>query len=295
MKRLFLICFLVSLSSLNSWYLTYADETKTTNEKTVVVYDADSSQNWDEEPVTIKQMKENLEELKDEKEDLGDRWETLRIVNGKVIDFLKTDLADADIAFIQNLSLEFQQKKRFYEQQLKDNSLENYDTSIESDNDTAAVKWNFIEYKLSFYKELVPYIDSRKKDEYLDYIKWNIKIEKEDKDIKEKIYKQEWVIEERVDTIKEKIVEHKKALAEKLEKLIRWKIEEKITAILSSEKMQKMTNEQKTILLGKVIERFENRKNKLIDESKESEYIRKKVEIYEIAIDVVRVEIAKIQ
>lgn len=294
MKRLFLICFFVFLTGELIWQSTYADQI-TTEEETVVVFSGDNTKPEDIEPVTIKQMKENLEDLKDRKENIGDKWETLRIVNGKVIDFLKNDLSDTDIWVIQDLSIGFQQRKTFYEQQLKDNSLENYDTSVEQDNDTAAVKQNFIDYKLNFYKQLVPYINSQKKDEYLDYIKGNIEIEKEDKDIKEKIYKQEWVIEERVGTLKEKIIEHKKALEEKLEKLIRQKIEEKIRTILSSEKMLKMSNTQKISLLQKVVERFEERKTKLLNDSEDSEYLRKKVEIYDIAVDIVKVEISLIQ
>ena len=196
----FVVCFL--LFSQN----TYANETPD-SEKNVVVYASEEENITDAEPpVTIKEMKENLEWLKDEKDKIDSKWDSLNSINGKVVDFLKQDLNESDIAQIQIMSVDFQQKKSFYEKQLKNNSEKNFE--VQEDDDTAAIKDEFIQYKLNFYKELVPYIDVAKKESYLSYIKWNIGIERENKDIKEKIYKQEEVIEERVDVIKEKIKVH---------------------------------------------------------------------------------------
>jgi hypothetical protein len=78
-------------------------------------------------------------------------------------------LSESEIAQIETLSLEFQEKKIFYETQLKKNSEKNF--AVEDDDDTASIKDEFIEYKLDFYKKLVPYIDVSKKESYLSYIK----------------------------------------------------------------------------------------------------------------------------
>lgn len=310
MKRLFFICLFVTLTGTNyAINTTHANEwEENTSEKKVVIFspveqdtpstpESLSGATLEDEnpPVTIKQMKENLEELRGEKSDIWDKWKNLSNVNGKILDFLKTDLSDADISTIQSLSVAFQWQKAFYEQQLKDNALENYDTAVEADNDTAAVKENFIQQKLDFYKSLVPYINTQKKDEYFEYIKSNIVIEKQEKDIKEKIYKQEWVIEERVWDIKEKIKSHKKALEEKLEQLIYKRIKEKIQEILQREQIQNIPNETKAALLQDLADRLQLRNEQLTKDEADTEYTRKRAAIYKIAIQVLTEEISALK
>lgn len=280
----FVVCFLFFSQN------TYADEILD-SEKNVVVYTSEEENGaWNPEPVTIKEMKENLEWLKDEKNKIDSKWDLLNSINGKVVDFLKQDLSESDIAQIETLSLAFQEKKGFYETQLKNNSEKNF--AVEDDDDTESIKDEFIQYKLDFYKKLVPYIDVSKKESYLSYIKWNIGIERENKDIKEKIYKQEEVIEERVDVIKEKIKVHKEELEKKLEILIREKISEKLDSILNSERMLALENDKKILLLEKVLEMFESNKQKLIANSEESELLKQKVAIYNIAKEIIQEKIA---
>jgi len=311
MKRLFFICLFVTLTSAIWVNATYADEStetieeidtievtetdpieeSTAEENTVVTFtepeeETESDSEITEEPVTIQQMKDNLEELKTEKEEVSNKWAELSEVNGKILDFLKEDLNDTDIQAIKTLSLDFAQRQSFYEQQLKDNSEENYDTAVSADDDTAAVKANFIQYKLDFYKKLVPYVNTAVKDEYLEYIRSNIAIEQEEKTIKEKIYKQEEGIEERVETIKEKIKEHNEDREEKLDKLIREKVEIKIDAILTTAKMIDLPNEQKGQVLNAVAFKLNEKREIFIANSTDNEYNRKKIDIYDVVIEV---------
>jgi hypothetical protein len=246
-----------------------------------------------ETPVTIKQMKENLEGLKSEKEVIDNKWEELDEINGGIIEFLRQELSPDEVKQIQAFIKNYKKKEDFYEKQLKDNAIENYETT-NNDKDTAAVKENFISYKLSFFKKLVPFINIDRRQEYLSYIKSDLVIEKKDKDLDEKIYKQEEIIEERVDTIKEKIIEHKRSLEERLEKIIRKRISQKIGSIFSSEKAQSLSNERKAKILKNVLAKLLVNQAKLESQSGESEYIRKRIEIFEIIVEVVEEEIEKL-
>ena len=323
MKRLFFICLFVTLVGLAWANNTYAVETEIqaetkeeTPENSVVIFsepeesvieivkessELSSEQVIEEipesidEPVTIQQMKDNLEELKTEKQEIWNKWTELSQVNGKILDFLKDDLSNEDIQVIQALSLDFQQRQAFYELQLKNNAEENFDTSVAADNDTAAVKDNFIQYKLTFYKKLVPYVNIALKDQYLEYIRFNIAIEQEEKTIKEKIYKQEEGIEERVETIKEKIKEHKEDLEEKLEILIRDKIQEKIENILTKPEIINLSNPVKIQILKAVEVKLVQKKEEFISNNADTEYARKKIAIYVIVIEVLNEKIQNLQ
>ena len=292
----FVVCFL--LFSQN----TYANEILDSEESVVISANEEESQKTTEtteetteaeEPVTIKEMKENLEWLKDKKDQIDFKWDSLNSVNGKVVDFLKSDLTEWDIAEIEVLSLQFQEKKAFYDLQLKNNSEKNSD--LQEDDNTEIIKDEFIQYKLSFYKELVPFIDVTKKESYLSYIKWNIGIEKENKDIKEKIYKQEEVIEDRVDIIKEKIKVHKEELEKKLEMLIREKIAEKLDVILNSETIIILEDDKKIFLLEQVIDRLVLNKQALVANNEPSELLNQKVAIYNIAAEIIQEKITSLK
>ena len=306
MKRLFFICLFVTLVGLHWANGTYAAEVETkakeeTIENTVVIFSEpeeialeddtietiEKASETEEEPVTIQQMKDNLEELKTEKEVVWDKWVELIQVNGRILDFLKDDLDNSDVEAIKALSLDFEQRKNFYEQQLKNNAEENYDTAVDADNDTAAVKDNFIQYKLNFYKNLVPYVNIALKEEYLSYIRSNIAIEQEEKTIKEKIYKQEEGIEERVETIKEKIKEHKEDLEVKLDKVIRVKITEKIEDILNKPEIVDLSNSTKAKVLEIVEQKLIKKLQDFTSNSADTEYTKKTITIYKILIDIV--------
>ena len=296
MKRLFLICLLVSLTAISGANYTHATEpekgeaSEDSTEKTVVTFsepdeNTETAPNENAEPVTIQQMKDNLEDLKTEKEEVGNKWVELAQVNWRILDFLKEDLNNQDVQTIRQLSLDFQQKQTFYEQQLKDNAEENFNTAVDADNDTAAVKHNFIQYKLNFYKALVPYVNTALKNEYLEYIRSNIAIEHEEKTIKEKIYKQEEVIEERVETIKERIKEHNQELEEKIEKLVRESTRGKINAILARPQFTNISNERKVSILKVVWQKLTENKQSFIQNSTDSEYNLKKRAIFEIVVE----------
>jgi hypothetical protein len=95
-----------------------------------------------------------------------------------------------------------------------------------------------------------------------------------------------------VDVIKEKIKVHKEELEKKLEILIREKISEKLDSILNSKRMLSLENDKKIVLLEKVVEMFESNKQKLIAKSEESELLKQKVAIYNIAEEIIQENIA---
>lgn len=237
---------------------------------------------WNLNQPTIKEMQENLAELKEEKNIIDDKWSVLNKINGKVADYLRNDLTTQQVTEITTLASIYSSQKESYESQLKFLS-ENWE-NLKLDE----LKVSFVQTKLTFYKNLVPYIDVSKKDAYLTYIKWSVEIEKENKDIKEKIYKQEEVIEERVDDLKEKIKVHNEVLEQKLRVLIYSTIDKKISAILNQEKVTRLSTENKKKILWMVLKKLSEEKEALSQLNDITERTQKKIAIYEIAENVIQ-------
>lgn len=192
----------------------------------------------------------------------------------KIEDFFKTDLSLEEKINLKNfLDIYNYQKEKLAQ------TLEQESWKLE---ETENIVNEVVENRKDIYKKLVPYVNKDKFSEYLEFIKQDLEILKENTGIKDDTIKKNTILKEKVETIKEKIEEHKEALILKLQELIDEKIEEKINSFKNSEKFLNLEKEQKenvvkSIML-KVDEQIEEL-NKL--ENKTSIWISKS-EMYDI-------------
>lgn len=222
----------------------------------------------------IKELQENLQELSNEKSGLKDTWEQFRQENGKIVNFIKENLSEESKQTIENLVEKYYADKDILEKKLREIA-----SNLE---DTQNIKWEILKLKLTLYKELVSYIEPTKLQEYVNYIKGNIEIEKKDNEIAEDIYRKEEILERKVDTIKEKIAENKKILDEKMQNAVQEKLNEKIKSILDNQKFQALSYESKTQIFSSVLKKSQEKKWLLQQIEFKTSLVQKKIEIYEI-------------
>jgi len=200
----------------------------------------------------IKELQENLQELSNEKSGLKDTWEQFRQENGKIVNFIKENLSEESKQTIENLVEKYYADKDILEKRLREIA-----SNLE---DTQNIKGEILKLKLTLYKELISYIEPTKLQEYVNYIKGNIEIEKKDNEIAEDIYRKEEILERKVDTIKEKIAENKRILDEKMQNAVQEKLNEKIKSILDNQKFQALSYESKTQIFSSVLKKSQEKK-----------------------------------
>jgi hypothetical protein len=127
---------------------------------------------------------------------------------------------------------------------------------------------------------LTPYVEISKLPNYLEYIKWDLIIFKEKKDVNELIYVNEEILNQKVENIKEKIIKNKEILDDKKEEIINKKIDEKINILKENDKFKKLTNEQKKEIILWIIEKIKIKIKKIENSWQKYVLQNKKIELY---------------
>ena len=197
-----------------------------------------------------------------------------RILN--IEDFFKLDLNIEQKENLKNIMAIYNSHKTELEKRLE--------TESEMLNETDEIINEVVENRKDIYKKLVPFVKVDKYKEYLEFIKEDIIILKENTGIKDDTYKKEVILKEKVDTIKEKIEEHKELLSQRLKDLITRKIDEKISSFTTSEKFIRLTKNEKEYVVKNIIFKTNSQIEKLqILENKTRIWVTK-LQIY-ITID----------
>ena len=222
---------------------------------------------------TIKQLSNEVQELKQEKEELHKK--ILELQNTLLKSwFLKENLNIKAKERIKLIIDWYKIQKKQYEKLLIEKS-----SSLES---TKEIKIKLIELKKNLYASLVPYIKENKLNEYLEFVKKDLYTLKEDKDLKENSIKKNVILQEKVKKIKEKIIEHKKETQQILKEKIIKKIDQKIQALKVNNKFKNLKKEQKIKIIDYIIEKINKKIEEMNKIVNKTEILKTKIEIYEI-------------
>lgn len=226
--------------------------------------------------LTIKELSQNIEKLKEEKTELDqktkDYWE--------LISFIKTDLTKEEIDEIKLSIEDFIEERNFLQIDLK-NKINNW-LNVEKE------KKDLVLLRASIYKYLAKYVARDKREAFIEHIKFQTQSEKESKDLIESIIKSQNILDQKVTYIKEKIENHREDLSARIEISITQKIKQRIDEIDKDPKYkeidQKIKNKiykdfinqleirlkdlEKSILSENYKEMRKNILNKMIDEIK---------------------------
>lgn len=226
-----------------------------------------------DESMSIKELHENIKDLKLAKQNLSAKWNTFASENGGMSDFIKDDLSEIDIANIEELLSEYFSQKESIDAQLGQTS----ETEAQS-----TLKNKAIQLKLDLYKSLTTYIKTEKLKDYLAYIKSNLEIIKEDTEIKNDISRKEEILDRKVEAIKEKIETNNRLLDEKIRSIVSLKIEEKIQLLQNHPKFIPLSTDQKKAVFEATLKKISEKKQTLKNIYDKTTIVEKKIEIYEI-------------
>ncbi len=238
-----------------------------------------------DESKTIKELHESIKGLKIEKRDLTEKWKELSKENGKITDFIRQELTPDEEKIIEDiLSLYFSQRDAL-EEELKKISL--------TLTDAQGVKEEIIKLKLDLYKSLTPYVKVEKLKDYVAYIKNNLEIVIEERNLKEDIYRKEEILWRKVEAVKEKIEANNKMLDEKIRQLIKEKVGEKIQKLLDNPNFVSLENAKKKLVFEATLKKIQEKKESLRKIYDQTTFVEKKIEIYSVVEEKLKEYIAK--
>lgn len=221
---------------------------------------------------TIRDMKDNLSNLNIKNNSLKRETKKAIVKSWELREFFKDDLDEKELS---NLKEIFDLYK-IYSSRINKTFAKN----VTNSENTEKAKNNLLREKAWVYRRLTPYIKTNRLKDFLDFVKSDLIITKEKKDIQEDFYKKNDTLKKKVAIIKEKIIKHKKALDEKLEKIIISKIEEKINKLKNNPNFIKLSDKLKIEAIEKTIKKIEEKIN--IFKKNPSSLNNKKLELYNI-------------
>ena len=138
---------------------------------------------------------------------------------------------------------------------------------------------------------MTPFIKVDLLQQYLKFIKENIEIVRDDKDLKEQIYKERELFDRKVDSLKEKIEENRKILDERIRKIVATRIDEKIQVILTNPDYINLSQDSKISVFQKILIKIQERKNTLLLIKNKTTILEKKIEIFQLFEEKIQTQI----
>ena len=237
-----------------------------------------------DESKSIKELHDNIKDLKVEKRDLWEKWARFNKESGRINDFIKTSLTEEDKKQLEELLTTYYSHKSELEDALK--------IASSQEKDSQSVKNNLLKLKLELYKSLTVYVKIEKLKEYVAYIKSNLEIVKEDSQIKDDLYRKEEILWRKVEEVKQKIEANNKLLDEKIKELLTEKISQKINNLLQNPKFIVLEIEKKKAIFQATLQKITEKKESLKNIHDQTTFAQKKVEIYTIVEDKLKEVIA---
>ncbi len=222
---------------------------------------------------TIKQLRENINELELEKKQLKEDWQQFLVENGKIEDLLKEDIPEEDEFRLKEIIDLYTVYKTRVDNQLK----ENLDKQTEEN-----LKKELLRLKQDLYKKLVYFIKVEKLDDFLTYVRWDLEVNEKRKDVSEEITEDKKKLEEKVETIREKIEENKKVLDEKIRIAIEEKLDEKISAIINDPRFNSLKIERKKQLFIITLDKLSVKRQELESITEKTSLVSQKIETFNI-------------
>lgn len=207
---------------------------------------------------SIKELKQNIQDLEAEKEQIHQTFQQFTEEHGKLSSFFRSDLSSEEIAEIEELISLY----NIYKERLNKQLLEKA-KSFEVTNDEEV---KFLQDRLDLFKRLVPYVEPEQLSEYVAYIKSDALFQKGKQEIAVEVERKKEILDTKVEHLKEKIVEHRQVLDEKLRITMVKKIQEKLEQIWKNPRFTELSLDERVMLLQKTLDRIEE-KRKILEES----------------------------
>lgn len=176
---------------------------------------------------------------------------------------MKLDLTQEDLEDISQKLDNFLNQKSLLKSKVDD--------AIKNGDDTKSVKDEWIKLQLDFYKQLIPYLQVSKLQDFLAYIKNSLSDSLQDQEVRTNI-----------DILREKIEQNKKLLDEKIRTAVQDRIEQKILEITENPDFKKLPIQSKITIFKKVLEKVKEREVELSKIKEKTTILKKKIELFQL-------------
>ena len=236
---------------------------------------------------TIKELKENIDYLDKANSELDEEFKNIN-VDYELKSYFINDLNYTEFHNLKSLVSNFNIKKISLEKQISD--------KVKKNSSTIDEKKALVEEKRWFFNSLIPYIDSKYNDKYLEYIKSDVQNFEEQKDADADIIIKKEILNNKVVKIETKIQEHKDYINKNIQAIIEKKLDEKIINLKNNESFKTLSWDSKRKILGKTIvkikDKLSNIKKSIISitntwstTKKDDNLIDKKIHTYQVAVE----------
>lgn len=231
------------------------------------------------EDKSIKEIKKNIEKLHIDRNTLNNQFTVLTQNNNFVSylvknDYFRNNITRNELDNIERLIIWYNRNYIKINNQLLEKAKNLEDIYNE--------KIKLLSLKKDLYQSLIQYIRPSQYEQYLDFIKWDAQIIKEDIDVKWKLISNKEILTSKVSLIEEKIQIERKRMSLHLKKSISMKIDEKIQLISQNEKFLKLRPELQALIIQKTIKKVTGVIAKFEEKIDDDNILSQKIEIYEI-------------
>lgn len=230
--------------------------------------------NFNDSTKTIRELRENIEELDRTKDELYIRSMDFSpdvVLRG----YFRDDLTRQDLEILKSVIDDYNFNRRILEKDLNSLSKSLVDTSI--------IRKNLLEEKKELYKKMTPFIKISHYDDYINYIKSDTIIYSEKTEIDSSIIKKKEMINNKVWAIENRIREHRSYLEDNLRSIVNERLDERISIIASNPWFINLENNRKIEILNAALEKTNLEINKLaVSEWFMNNSVLQRIEIYNI-------------
>lgn len=254
---------------------------------TPLVYSNDTEStifSWATNKETISEISTKIKELWEDQVQESDN-KKIFLETYRFNQYFKRNLSEEDKTTIRAIAEKYVISTRDLEEELTSllNNIQQ-DNTISDENleKIESTKTSILESKKELYKDLTPFVDIKKYEDYLEYISQEVRNDKKTKDISSKLVIQKIKLSEKVTTIEEKIEANHEKLNNDINLIIEARIEKKISEFVNHPKFMKLSDQAKTkvldITLRKIKIRISNIENNSINTS--SQLLTRKKDTY---------------
>lgn len=212
---------------------------------------ASSKQGFFSGSLTIRELSQNIEKLKEEKVELTIKTKELSKEYGELISFMRNDLTGQELKEIMENIEYFIEKRSALQKDLN--------IKINQLLDVEKEKMDLILLRADIYKYLSKYVARDKRETFIEHIKFQTQSEKESKDLIEEIRKSQNILDQKVTYIKEKIDTHREDLQTRIDIAITQKIRQRIDEIENNPKYKEITQATKNKIYRDFISELQKR------------------------------------
>lgn len=230
--------------------------------------------------LTTAELWEYVNKLKTEQVEFTKNNQELSKEYWELISFIKTDLTKIEFKEIKEVLNSFLEKRN--------SIIFDLNQKISEWKNVEKEKNDLIIVRADIYKYLSKFVIFDKRNDFIDYIKFQVRSEKESKNLIEEIQKSQNLLDQKFFYYTKKIEQHNQDLQEKIDISITQKIKQKIDEIDSDKKYVSIPKEVKNKLYNDFIIQIKDKIKEIQDSILAQNYKDLKINIYNKLIDEVK-------